>query len=238
MSGFLEVLADRVVVYDGATGTALQRANLGEDDFGGPDYDGCFELLNVLRPDVIADLHAGYFEVGADVVETNTFGAFAVPLGEYGIADRAHELAHAAASIAAGVAADYSTPDRRRFVAGSIGPGTKLPSLGQIGYVELRDAYEPLAFGLLEGGVDLFIIETMYDLLTVKAAVAACRRAMARAGRQVPLQVQVTIETTGRMLPGTEIGAALAAIEPLRPDVIGLNCATGPEEMDEPVSAI
>ena len=225
--------AERVIVYDGATGTALQRAELDEDDFGGPDYDGCFELLNVNRPDVIADLHAGYFEVGADVVETNTFGAFAVPLGEYGIAARAQELAHAAASIAAGVAADYSTPDRRRFVAGSMGPGTKLPSLGQIGYVELRDAYEPLAIGLLEGGVNLFIIETMYDLLTVKAAVAACRRAMTRTGRQVPLQVQVTIETTGRMLPGTEIGAALAAIEPLRPDVIGLNCATGPEEMDE-----
>ena len=230
---FLDALSQRVIVYDGATGTALQRANLTEDDFGGPEFAGCNELLNATRPDVVAQLHAGYFEVGADVAETNTFGAFAVPLAEYGIADRAYELAHAAGSIAAGVAADYSTTDRRRYVAGSIGPGTKLASLGQIRYAELRDAYEPLARGLLDGGVDLFIVETMYDLLTLKAAVAACRRAMEAAGRRVPLQVQVTIETTGRMLPGTEIGAALAAIEPLGPDVIGLNCATGPQEMDE-----
>ena len=232
---FLEAISERVIVYDGATGTALQRANLSEDDFGGPDLAGCNEILNVTRPDVIAQLHAGYFEVGADVAETNTFGAFAVPLAEYGIADRAYELAHAAGSIAAGVAADYSTPDRRRYVAGSIGPGTKLASLGQIRYAELREAYEPLARGLLDGGVDLFIIETMYDLLTLKAAVAACRRAMQAGGRRVPLQVQITIETTGRMLPGTEIGAALAAIEPLGPDVIGLNCATGPQEMDESI---
>jgi len=230
---FLEALNQRVIVYDGATGTALQRANLTEDDFGGPDLAGCNEILNVTRPDVVAQLHAGYFDVGADVAETNTFGAFAVPLAEYGIAERAYELAHAAGSVAAGVAADYSTADRRRYVAGSIGPGTKLASLGQIRYAELRDAYEPLARGLLDGGVDLFVIETMYDLLTLKAAMAACRRAMQATGRRVPLQVQVTIETTGRMLPGTEIGAALAAIEPLRPDVIGLNCATGPQEMDE-----
>mgnify|MGYP001813603813 FL=1 len=230
---FLDALSQRVIVYDGATGTALQRANLTEDDFGGTEFAGCNELLNVTRPDVVAQIHAGYFEVGADVAETNTFGAFAVPLAEYGIADRAYELAHAAGSIAAGVAADYSTTDRRRYVAGSIGPGTKLASLGQIRYAELRDAYEPLARGLLDGGVDLFIIETMYDLLTLKGAVAACRRAMEAAGRRVPLQVQVTIETTGRMLPGTEIGAALAAIEPLGPDVIGLNCATGPQAMDE-----
>ncbi len=233
MADFLDTLRERVIVYDGATGTALQRAGLDEDDFGGPALDGCNEILNATRPDVIGALHAGYLEVGADVVETNTFGCFAVPLAEYGIEDRAHGLAVAAASIASDVARQFSTPDRPRFVAGSIGPGTKLPSLGQIGYRDLRDAYEPLAAGLLEGGADLFIIETMYDLLTVKAAVAACRSAMERAGRRVPLQVQVTIEQTGRMLPGTEIGAALAAIEPLRPDVIGLNCATGPDEMDE-----
>ncbi|HSG80155.1 MAG TPA: methionine synthase [Acidimicrobiia bacterium] len=235
MRDFLDAVAEGVVLYDGGTGTALQRANLTVDDFGGPELEGCNEVLNVTRPDVVAGLHATYFDAGADVVETNTFGAFGVPLAEYGIAERAHELALAAATIAAGVAADYRTPERPRWVAGSIGPGTKMPSLGQITYRDLAASYEPLARGLLEGGVDLFIVETMYDLLGLKAAVTACRRAMETVGRRVPLQVQVTIEQTGRMLPGTEIGAALAAIDPLRPDVIGLNCATGPDEMEEHV---
>ena len=167
------------------------------------------------------------------MVETNTFGAFAVPLGEYGIAHRAHELNVAAARIARGVAADFATSGRPRWVAGSIGPGTKFPTLGDIRYADLRDAYEVQAAGLLEGGVDLFIIETMFDLLTLKAALNGCRRAMASAGRRVPIQAQVTMELTGRMLPGTEIGAALAAIDAMRPDIIGLNCATGPSEMAE-----
>ena len=235
MSTYLDTVRDRVVVFDGGTGTALQRAGLTVDDFGGPEFEGCNELLNLTRPDVVAQLHRGYFQAGADVVETNTFGAFAVPLGEYGLADRAHEIGTAAATIASDVAGEHATTERPRWVAGSVGPGTKLPSLGQIDYAELVAGYEPLAIGLLEGGIDLFIIETMFDLLTVKAAVHACRTAMEAVGREVPLQVQVTIEQTGRMLPGTEIGAALAAIDPLRPDVIGLNCATGPEEMEEHV---
>ncbi len=235
MKDYVAAVRDRVVIFDGATGTTLQAAELTADDFGGPDLEGCNELLNITRPDVIERFHASFLEVGVDVVETNTFGAFGVPLSEYGIAERAYELARAGASIARRVAADYSTAERPRWVAGSIGPGTKFPSLGQIRYSTLRDAYEVAARGLLDGGVDLFIIETMFDLLGLKAAVNGCRRAMAAAGREVPLQTQVTIELTGRMLPGTEIGAALAAIAPLKPAVIGLNCATGPVEMYEPL---
>ncbi|MCU1353749.1 MAG: methionine synthase (B12-dependent), partial [Acidimicrobiales bacterium] len=230
---FLDLVRERVVVYDGATGTWLQTQNLTADDFGGPDLEGCTDYLGITRPDVVRALHTAYFEVGADVVETNTFGAFAIPLGEYNMAERSHEVALANARIAREVADDFSTPDRKRFVAGSIGPGTKFASLGQIRFAALRDAYEVEARALLEGGVDLFIIETQFDLLGLKAAVNGARRAMAAEGREVPIQAQVTIELTGRMLPGTEIGAALAAIDPLKVDIIGINCATGPAEMSE-----
>ncbi|MBU6329066.1 MAG: methionine synthase [Acidobacteria bacterium] len=233
MSSFLDAARERVVIYDGAMGTGIQLRGLTADDFGGPDLEGCNELLAVTRPDVISELHAAYLEVGCEVIETDTFGAFAIPLGEYGIAERTHELNVAAAALAREVASSYATPDRPRWVAGSIGPGTKFPSLGQIRYAELRDHYEEQSHGLLTGGVDLIIIETMFDLLTVKAAMNGARRAMRSLGREVPLQVQVTMELTGRMLPGTEIAAALAAIDPLRPDVIGINCATGPVEMGE-----
>jgi 5-methyltetrahydrofolate--homocysteine methyltransferase len=233
VSNFLEAARERVVIFDGGMGTGIQLRNLGPDDFGGADLEGCNEMLAVTRPDVIGELHAAYLEVGCEVIETDTFGAFAIPLGEYGIADRTYELNLAAARVAKEVASSYSTPDRPRWVAGSIGPGTKFPSLGQIRYAELRDNYEQQSHALLEGGVDLIIIETMFDLLTVKAAMNGARRAMRSLGLDVPLQVQVTMELTGRMLPGTEISAALAAIDPLRPDVIGINCATGPVEMGE-----
>ncbi len=231
--GFLDLIDQRVVVYDGAFGTFMQEKGLTADDFGGPDLEGCNEMLVATRPDLIQEMHQAFFDVGVDVVETATFGAFAVPLGEYGIADRAHELNVTAARLAREVADGCSTPDRRRFVAGSIGPGTKFASLGQIRFAELRDAYEVQAAGLLEGGVDVLLVETQFDLLGLKAAVIGCRRAMASTGREVPIQAQVTIELTGRMLPGTEIGAALAAIDPLRVDVVGINCATGPGEMGE-----
>ncbi|MDP9453575.1 MAG: methionine synthase [Actinomycetota bacterium] len=231
--GYLQAVRERVVVLDGATGTNLQLRDLGPDDFGGPSFEGCNEILAVTRPDVVAELHASFLEVGCDVVETDTFGAFAVPLAEYGIPERAAELNLAAARIARSVADDFATPDRPRWVAGSIGPGTKFPSLGNIAFAELRDAYRVQAEALLAGGVDLLLVETVFDLLQAKAAMIGCRRAMAATGRDVPLQVQVTIELTGRMLPGTEIGAALAALDPMRPDVIGLNCATGPAEMHE-----
>ncbi|MFP5376039.1 MAG: methionine synthase, partial [Acidimicrobiia bacterium] len=227
-ASYLDAARERVVVFDGATGTNLQLRELTADDFGGPALEGCNEVLVATRPEVVADLHRSFFEVGVDVVETDTFGAFAPVLAEYGIADRAHELNLKAACIAREVADGYGG-----WVAGSIGPGTKFPSLGQIRFVDLRDAYQVQAAALLEGGVDLLIVETVFDLLQAKIAMIACRRAMAAAGRSVPLQVQVTMELTGRMLPGTEIGAALTTLDALHPDVIGLNCATGPQEMSE-----
>ncbi|MHB1986790.1 MAG: methionine synthase [Acidimicrobiales bacterium] len=232
-SSYLDLVGQRVVVYDGATGTNLQLRDLGPDDFGGETYEGCNEMLVLTRPDVVRDLHRSFLDVGVDVVETNSFGTFPVVLAEYGLAERTVELATEAARLAKELTLDYSTPDRPRFVAGSMGPGTKLPTLGQISFKELRDAYELLAQGLLVGGADLLLVETSYDLLQAKAAIQACRRAMISTGISVPIQVQVTIELTGRMLLGTEIGAALTALEAMGPDVIGMNCATGPVEMYE-----
>ncbi|WP_419919854.1 methionine synthase [Candidatus Poriferisocius sp.] len=233
MVSYQEATRERVLIYDGAFGTYIQELALNADDFGGPDLEGCNELLCLTRPEIIAGMHDMYLGLGVDAVQTATFGAFAVPLAEYGIADRAYEINRAAARIAREAAHAHSRPGQLRWVAGSIGPGTKMASLGQIRYAELRDAFEVQARGLLDGGVDLFNIETQYDLLGAKAAINGCRRAMAATGREVPLQVQVTIELTGRMLPGTEIGAALAALVPLGPAAFGLNCATGPAEMGE-----
>ena len=232
-SPYLQALRERVLVFDVATGTNLQTRDLSADDFGGEAFEGCNELLIATRPDVIADLHASFYDVGVDIVETDTFGSFSTVLAEYGIADRAYELSRRGAEIAREVANNFATDGRPRFVAGSVGPGTKLPSLGQISFAQLRDSYEEQATGLLEGGVDLILIETVYDLLQAKAAIVAARRAMTRVGRQVPLQVQVTMETTGRMLVGSEIAAALCALDAMKPDLIGLNCATGPHEMTE-----
>jgi 5-methyltetrahydrofolate--homocysteine methyltransferase len=233
MSSFLDAVDQRVIIYDGAMGTGIQQRGLTADDFGGPELEGCNELLVVTRPDIIKELHAEYLAVGVDVIETDTFGGMPITLGEYGQADRAHEINLAAARIAREVASDFSTPDHPRFVAGSIGPGTKFPSLGQIRFAELRDHYQVQAEALIEGGVDVIIIETMFDLLSIKAAMIGSRRAMAVVGTDVPLQVQITMELTGRMLPGTEIAAALTALDAMRPDVIGINCATGPVEMSE-----
>jgi len=210
-------------------------AGLTADDFGGADLEGCNELLVVTRPDVIDRVHRSFLEVGCDVVETDTFGAFGPVLAEYGQADRVDELNRAAAHLARQAADDFSTPGRPRWVAGSIGPGTKFPTLGQIRYADLRDAYEQQARSLLDGGVDLILVETVFDLLQAKAAINGARRAMRATGRHVPIQAQVTIELTGTMLPGTEIGAALCALEAMDVDLIGLNCATGPSEMFEPL---
>ena len=230
MTSYLDAVRERVVIYDGATGTNLHKRELTVDDYGGAQFEGCPEILNDTRPDVIHDLHDSFFAVGCDVVETNSFGAFSVVLAEYGIPERAHELAVKSARIAREVASGYGAD---KWVAGSMGPGTKMATLGWITFADLRDSYEVLASGLLEGGVDLLIIETCQDLLQAKAAVIAARRAMAAVGREVPIQLQVTIETTGFMLLGTEIGAALTALGALKPDVFGLNCATGPREMSE-----
>ncbi|MBV9254130.1 MAG: methionine synthase, partial [Actinobacteria bacterium] len=199
-------------------------------DYGGPQFEGCPEILCDTRPDVIADLHRSFYDVGVDVVETNSFGAMPWVLAEYGIPDRCHELSEKSARIAREVADGYGP---EHWVAGSLGPGTKLASLGQLGFVEMRDGYQLTAEGLLAGGVDLLIVETSQDLLQAKAAIIGARRAMAAAGREVPIQMQVTIELNGRMLLGTEIGAALTALGAMQPDVFGLNCATGPREMWE-----
>ncbi|MGI8491904.1 MAG: methionine synthase [Acidimicrobiales bacterium] len=234
MSSYLDAVRERVVVFDGATGTNLQLCQLVADDFGGAAFEGCNEILVDTRPDIVADLHRSFLDVGCDVVETNSFGSLPWVLAEYGIGERTHELAHKAAVIARRVVDEHNgAAGAHAFVAGSLGPGTKIASLGQISFVDQRDGYQEAAAGLLEGGVDVLVIETVQDLLQAKAAIIGCRRAMAEADREVPIQVQVTIETTGRMLMGTEIGAALTTLDALRPDVIGLNCATGPAEMSE-----
>jgi 5-methyltetrahydrofolate--homocysteine methyltransferase len=230
-SDLLATLRQRVVVADGAMGTMLQAADPTLDDFEG--HDGCNEILNVTRPEVVREIHAAYFDAGCDAVETNTFGANLGNLGEYGIAERIHELSLAGAQLARSVADDFSSADRPRWVIGSMGPGTKLPTLGHVPYAELRDAYEANARGLVEGGADALLVETAQDLLQAKAAVNGARRAIAAADRGIALFAQVTVETTGTMLLGSEIGAALTALEPLGIDLIGLNCATGPAEMGE-----
>jgi 5-methyltetrahydrofolate--homocysteine methyltransferase len=233
MSEFLDALTQRVLVFDGAFGTWVQDQAIGPDDFGGPDLEGCNERLVLTRPDLIRRMHTEYFDAGVDAVETATFGAFPLVLNEYGIADETFAINEQAARIAKEVATEFATAERPRFVIGSIGPGTRLPSLGQIAFTELRDNYEAMVAGLLAGGADVLLIETVQDLLQGKAAIVGCRRAMATAGIEIPIMVQVTVETTGRLLVGSEIGAALTSLEALRPDVIGLNCATGPTEMTE-----
>ncbi|GAA5765182.1 methionine synthase [Streptosporangium roseum] len=219
------------MVADGAMGTMLQAHDVTLDDFEG--HEGCNEVLNATRPDIVRAVHDAYFEVGVDCVETNTFGANLAALGEYDISERTHELSEAGARVAREAADHWSTPDHPRYVLGSIGPGTKLPTLGHKPYGVLRDAYYDNAAGLIAGGADALIIETCQDLLQVKAAVIGAKRAITDSGRDVPVIAQVTVETNGAMLLGSEIGAALTAIEPLGVDVIGLNCATGPAEMSE-----
>ncbi|HLU96230.1 MAG TPA: methionine synthase [Thermobifida alba] len=228
---FREALGSRVIVADGAMGTMLQAHDLSMDDFQG--HEGCNEILNITRPDVVRSIHEAYLRVGVDCVETNTFGANFGNLGEYGIAERTYELAEAGARLAREVADAYTTSDQVRYVLGSVGPGTKLPTLGHAPYALLRDHYEQCARGLIDGGADAIVIETCQDLLQSKAAVVGARRARRAAGTDTPIIVQVTIETTGTMLVGSEIGAALTSLEPLGVDVIGLNCATGPAEMSE-----
>jgi len=226
-----DALVSRIVIADGAMGTMLQDASLSLADFDG--FEGCNEILNITRPDAVDAVHEAYFKVGVDCVETNTFGANFSNLGEYDIADRIYELSVAGARIARRVADRWATAARPRWVLGSVGPGTKLPSLGHAPYAQLRDAYQEQVRGLIDGGVDGILVETSQDLLQAKAAIVGANRAMTAANVRLPLIAQVTVETTGTMLLGSEIGAALTALEPLGIDVIGLNCATGPREMSE-----
>ncbi|WP_228389202.1 methionine synthase [Cumulibacter manganitolerans] len=228
---FLTALDNGPLVTDGAMGTMLQGFDLSLDDFA--QLEGCNEILNVTRPDVVRAVHDRYLAAGAQAIETNTFGANYANLLEYDIPERIYELAEAGARIAREAADAASTDDQPRFVLGSIGPGTKLPTLGHAPFTTLRDAYQQQVAGLLDGGVDAVLIETCQDLLQAKSAVIGAKRAMAERGHEVPIICHVTVETTGTMLLGSEIGAALNALTALGIDVIGLNCATGPEEMSE-----
>lgn len=227
-----EALATRVVVADGAMGTMLQAQDPTLEDF--QDLEGCNEILNVTRPDIVRSVHEEYFAVGVDCVETNTFGANLAALGEYDIPERVYELSESGARIAREVADEFTaSTGRQRWVLGSMGPGTKLPTLGHAPYAKLRDAYQRNAEGMIAGGADALLVETTQDLLQTKASVVGARRALAATGADLPVICSVTVETTGTMLLGSEIGAALTALEPLGIDMIGLNCATGPAEMSE-----
>jgi len=231
---FRQALKERVLIFDGAMGTSIQDRGLTPDDFGGKE--GCNEFLVLTRPQVVREIHASFLAVGCDAIETNSFGASRLVLGEYDLAERAYAINHTAAQLAREVTADFSTPDHPRFVVGAMGPGTRLPSLGQIGFDDLVAMYGEQARGLMDGGADVLLVETCQDILQAKAAVIGCQDAMRAAGSRLPLMVQVTMESTGTMLLGTEIGAALTTLDAYDLDVIGLNCATGPQEMLEHVS--
>ena len=231
MSDFLQAVQERVVIYDGAMGTNIQFRNPSVDDFWGKE--GCNEILVLSRPDIIKDIHAAFYKVGCDVVETDTFGATRVVLAEYDLQDKVHEINFAAAKLAREVANSFN--GRRRFVAGSMGPTTKLPSLGHISFDDMAASYTEQAVALIEGGVDVLLLETCQDILQAKAGLVGIFDALKKTGKNVPVQVQVTLEATGTMLLGTEIGAALTTLEMFDVAAIGLNCATGPKEMNDAV---
>jgi 5-methyltetrahydrofolate--homocysteine methyltransferase len=230
---FLERSREKIIISDGAMGTMIQLKSLTLDDFGG--LEGCNEFLNVTRPDVIQEIHHAYFDAGADIVETNTFGSSGIVLAEYDIADRAYEISKAGAELAVAVAADFSKRSWPRYVAGSVGPGTKLITLGHTSWPQMYQSYYLQCKGLIDGGVHVLQIETCQDILQVKCAVIAARDAMKEAGREVPIIVTLTVETTGTMLVGTEVPAALTVLESLPINFVGFNCATGPDLMQENV---
>jgi 5-methyltetrahydrofolate--homocysteine methyltransferase len=228
---FLEPLKERVLIFDGAMGTNIQYLNLTSRDFGGKD--GCNEYLVLTKPEAVAGIHESFLKAGCDAIETDTFGANRIVLAEYDLGDRVIDINKRAAEIAREAAKKYSTPNQPRFVAGSIGPGTKLPSLGHIAFDELKAMYKEQISGLVQGGVDILLIETCQDLLQAKAAAIAAIEFFEETGTRLPLMVQVTFERTGTMLLGTEMGAVIAALEMFPVDVIGMNCATGPLEMSD-----
>lgn len=233
MSSFLNILKQKVIVFDGAMGTNIQSQNLSADDFGGEQLNGCNEHLVVSKPSAIEKVHSDFLSVGVDVIETDSFGSSSIVLAEYGLQSRAYELNFKAAQLAKNVAAQFSSAHHPRFVAGSIGPTTKLPSLGHITFKEMSDAYYEQVAGLVEGGADVLIVETCQDLLQTKSALAAIFQYFSDKRVRIPVITSITIETMGTMLMGTEIAAALTTLEPFDIDVIGMNCATGPKEMSE-----
>ncbi len=239
-SPYLDALDQRVLVYDGAMGTSIQRYHLGAADFGGKAWEGCNDHLVLTRPDVIREIHESFLAVGCDVLETCTFQSTPRRLAEWGLGDKVREINVAAARLAREVASKYSTPERPRFVAGSLGPTGLLPSssdpvLSDTTFAELAGQYYLQAKYLAEGGVDVLLVETSQDILEVKAALAGFERLFAELGYRIPVQAQVTLDTSGRMLLGTDIASAMTTVESLRADVIGLNCSTGPDLMRDAV---
>src|SRR3954471_15645110 len=233
-SRYLDELNRRVLIYDGAMGTSIQRFNLTPEDFGGKSLEGCNDNLVLTRPDVIQAIHESFLAVGCDVVETCTFQSTPRRLEEWGLGDKVREMNVAAARLARAACDKFATPERPRFVAGSIGPTGMLPSssdpvLSNITFADLAENYYVQAKYLVEGGVDVLLVETAQDILEVKAAVTGFERLFAELGRRVPIQAQVTLDTSGRMLLGTDIASAMTTLEALKIDVIGLNCSTGPE---------
>jgi 5-methyltetrahydrofolate--homocysteine methyltransferase len=222
-----------VLVFDGATGTSLQQMDLGPEDFGGPALEGCNENLVFSRPDVVQAVHRQFLEAGCDVIETDTFGATSLVLAEYDIAGQSFAINQRAAELAREMADRYSTPDQPRFVAGSMGPTTKLPTLGHVDFDTMKASFAEQAEGLLAGNVDLMLVETCQDVLQIKAALQGIEAAFSKTGQRRPLMVSVTMEATGTMLVGSDIAAVVAILEPFPIDVLGLNCATGPEQMKE-----
>ncbi len=240
MSQFLDTLAQRILIYDGAMGTNIQLYELTAEDYGGAKTEGCNEYLVLTKPQVIEEIHTGFMEAGCDVLESDSFTASRLKLDEYGIGHLTHEVNFAAAQLARKVADRYSTPEHPRFVAGSIGPTGMLPSsddpmLSNITYQQLVTIFREQATSLLQGGIDVFVVETSQDILEVRATITGLRQAMQDVGRQVPIQAQVSLDTSGRMLLGTDIAAVMTTLTALRVDIVGLNCSTGPEHMREPV---
>ncbi len=239
-SRYLEEARRRVLIYDGAMGTQILNLALTADDYGGAALEGCPEILAVTRPDAIGEIHRAYLEAGADVVETDTFTGTRLKLDDYKLGDRTHEINKSAAQVARAAADEFSTPEKPRFVAGSMGPTGMLPSsddpaLSNITYQQIAELYREQAVALIDGGVDLLLIETSQDILEVRAAIKGIRLAFEETGRAVPIQAQVTLDTSGRMLLGTDIAAAATIVYHLGVDLIGLNCSTGPEHMRESV---
>src|SRR5438552_540630 len=242
MSGktYLESLSERVLIFDGAMGTSVQKYNLTPEEFGGPQLEGCNDYLAVTNPRVIEEIHTSFMEAGADVLETATFGSTRLKLGEYGIPDEVYHQNYSAAQLARRVADTFSSKSRPRYVAGSMGPTGMLPSaddptLSNITYRQLKEIYKEQTKPLVEGGVDLLIIETVQDILELKAAIAGAHEYFRESGHSVPIQAQVTLDTSGRMLLGTDIVSALTTLQYLPVQIIGLNCSTGPEHMREPI---
>jgi 5-methyltetrahydrofolate--homocysteine methyltransferase len=229
VSRFLDRLSEQVLLCDGAMGSRVQAMDLSLDDYW--QQENCTEVLNLSRPDIVREIHRGYFEAGADMVETNTFGGSPVTLGEFGLGERALEINRRAAEIAREAAELFAADGRERFVVGSVGPGTRLPSLGHIDYDTLEAAFRVQCEGLIAGGADAVLIETCQDPLQVKAAVNGAKLARAAAKSDLPIMVQVTVETTGTLLVGADVAAAATVLQALDIPVMGLNCATGPQEM-------